>query len=132
VYGFYRSHPVAPPECTSPVGFCTAGELIGGIQGTYAFTMTSVAPSQEPTTPGVIFYSGHSVVSPKGGAGDAVLATDNGAIDLGATGRQAALLTITGGTGAYGGATGYLLLRGTLDPLTSEVSGDYVGEICSP
>ena len=53
-----------------------------------------------------------------------------GVIDQGATGKQAALLVIGGGTGAYARATGFLQLRGTLGA-GGQVTGDYLGEICT-
>ncbi len=126
VYGFYTSNPI---PCAAPL--CTAGDLIGGIQASYEFTATALVPANDPTMPGVSFYLGRSVVAPL--RGDAlVFASDSGVVDLGVTGKQAALLTITGGTGAYEGARGYLLLRGTLDLAAGVVSGDYSGEICTP
>jgi hypothetical protein len=125
VHGFYSSMP-APEGCASPVGFCTAGDLIGGLQGTYAFVMSTLTPAEPP---GVVFYTGTSVVHLRSGD---VYATDAGAIDLGGTtGRQSALLTITGGTGAEAGATGYLQLLGELG-VTGAVQGEYWGLVCTP
>ena len=48
VVGSFEAHSVTPAEgCGSPVGLCTAGRVWGGIQGTYAFTMTSALPNGE-------------------------------------------------------------------------------------
>lgn len=128
VHGFYTSQVQEP--CAGAL--CTAGELIGGIQATYAFIATAVLPAGalaagDPALAGALFYVGQSDVALK--SGDHVHASDAGVIDPGATGKQAALLVITGGTGAYAGATGFLQLRGTLG---AQVEGDYVGEICTP
>lgn len=59
-----------------------------------------------------------------------VFASDAGVIDVGGTGRQAALLVVTGGNGSHAGATGFLQLRGSVEG--GQVTGDYVGEICTP
>lgn len=130
VNGFYSSMP-APEGCASPVGFCTAGELIGGLQGSYRFTMASAVPG-DPGTPGATLYTGQSVVSLKHGG--TVIAVDNGAVDLNPFGtqRMVALLTIVGGEGGAQGASGWLQLRGALDLSTGAVIGDYTGEICTP
>jgi len=136
VHGFYTSAPVPPPpagDCASPVGFCTAGELIGGIQGTYAFTMSEALPQDfvDPRS-AITFYKGASVVSPK--AGGTVTARDYGTIDLraGGTGRQSALLIIDGGTDRWAGATGFLQLLGLLDLAAGGVAGEYWGQLCTP
>jgi hypothetical protein len=126
VLGHFTSSPVSI-GCTSPVGFCTAGRLIGGIQGSYAFTMLTAAPADSPNPAGITFYTGRSEVSLDHG-GTVVLA-DTGAIDLNpfGVGRMAALLSVTGGT-----TSGFLQLRGSIDFVTGGVTGDYFGEICGP
>ncbi len=131
VYGFYTSRQQA---CDAP--FCTAGRLIGGIQADYAFVATQFLPAAalaggDPALANALFYVGKSDVTLK--SGDHVFASDSGVIDpppLG-TGKQAALLVVSGGTGAYAGATGFLQLRGTLGA-GGIVTGDYSGEICTP
>jgi hypothetical protein len=46
VVGSFEAHLAMPAEgCQSPVGLCTAGRVWGGIQGTYAFTMTTALPN---------------------------------------------------------------------------------------
>ena len=52
----------------------------GGIQGSYACTMTNAIPNGEPAVPTVLFFTGHSIVTLK--SGDVVLGTDTDAIDL--------------------------------------------------
>jgi hypothetical protein len=122
---------VVTDGCTSPVGLCTAGRVWGGIQGTYAFTMTSASPNGEPTASTVLFFTGHSVVTLK--KGDVVLGTDTGAIDLPpGQGGFASLITFhPGGTGATTNATGQIRLRGDFNPVEGTTSGDYLGTICS-
>jgi hypothetical protein len=122
---------VVTDGCTSPVGLCTAGRVWGGIQGTYAFTMTSAAPNGESTASTVLFFTGHSVVTLK--QGDVVLGTDTGAIDLPpGQGGFASLITFhPGGIGATANATGQIRLRGDFNPVEGTTSGDYLGTICS-
>jgi hypothetical protein len=133
VVGSFEAHLVTPAEgCQSPVGLCTAGRVWGGIQGTYAFTMTSALPNGEPTAPTVLFFTGHSVVTLK--SADVVLGTDTGSIDLpSGQGGFASLITFhSGGNGATANATGQIRLRGDFDPVAETTSGDYLGSICTP
>ena len=128
VYGHYRSVPVPAAQCSSAVGFCTAGKLTGSLRGDYSFVMDSLMPSPQATTPGVIYYTGSSLVQPVWGG--SLVGTDNGVIDLGGNGKQAAMVTITDGADGLQGAHGYLLLRGNLDQATGVTTGDYSGQIC--
>ena len=129
VVGSFEAH-VVTDGCTSPVGLCTAGRVWGGIQGTYAFTMTSAIPNGEPTAPTVLFFTGHSVVTLK--QGGVVLGTDTGSIDLPpGQGGFASLITFhPGGTGETANATGQIRLRGEFDPIAGTTSGDYLGTLC--
>lgn len=122
---------VVTEGCTSPVGLCTAGRVWGGIQGTYAFVMSSAIPNGEPTVPTIFFFTGHSTVTLK--SGDVVLGTDTGAIDLPpGEGAFASIITFGGGTGAMANATGQIKLRGQFDPIAGTTSGDYLGTLCTP
>jgi len=113
-------------DCTSPGALlCTEGRLIGGIQGDYEATITSFIPSGDPTIPAVQFYIGKSVTHTKNGD---LYATDAGAFDF-SNGDFAALLTITGGTGCFEGASGHLYVFGNSDFATGITTGDYKGEI---
>ncbi|HKT79995.1 MAG TPA: hypothetical protein VJP86_07220 [Vicinamibacterales bacterium] len=129
VVGSFEAH-VVVAGCASPVGLCTAGRVWGGIQGTYAFTMSSAAPTGEPDVPTILFFTGHSTVALK--TGDVVLGTDTGVIDLPpGNGGFASLITFNGGTGAMTNATGQIRLRGDFDPVAGTTSGDYLGTICT-
>ena len=131
VVGSFEAH-VVTEGCQSPAGLCTAGRVWGGIQGTYAFTMTSAIQSSEPTAQTVFFFTGHSIVTLK--SGDVVLGTDTGAIDLPpAQGGFASLITFhPGGSGSTANASGQIRLRGEFDPIAGTTSGDYFGTICTP
>jgi len=130
VVGHFEAN-VAPVDCTSPVGLCTAGRVWGGIQGTYHFVMSSAQPNCEPDVPAILFFTGRSDVALK--SGDHVFGVDTGAIDLSpAEGGFASLITFRGGTGAASGATGQIRLRGDYNPVEGTTSGDYLGTICTP
>jgi hypothetical protein len=122
VVGHFEASLVLPPACTSPVGLCTAGRVWGGLQGTYAFTMTTIQPSG--AVPSISFFTGDSEVTLKNG--DVVQGTDTGSIDLGPDGGFASLITFSGGT------TGQIRLRGQLNLAEGTTSGDYIGTICTP
>ena len=128
VRGRFVSHQVAA-GCTSPVGFCTAGSLTGGLHGTYAFVMATATASGAAGAPGVTFFTGRSDVSLRDGS--ALVGTDTGAVDLApppfGTGKMVSIITINSGTD---GAHGYLQLRGSIDLKTGVVSGFYDGQVC--
>jgi hypothetical protein len=130
VVGSFEAH-VVTDGCTSLVGLCTAGRVWGGIQGTYAFVMTTILQNGEPAVPTIQFFTGHSQITLK--SGDQVLGTDTGAIDLPpGNGGFASLITFHGGSGAMANATGQIRLRGEFDPVAGTTSGDYLGTLCTP
>jgi hypothetical protein len=94
----------------------------GGLQGNYAFAMTSLQPSG--AVPSISFFTGDSEVTLRNG--DLVHGTDTGSIDLGPDGGFASLITFSGGT------SGQIRLRGQLDLAEGTTSGDYIGTICTP
>ena len=138
--------PVAAQQCKPLVGsfeaqvqpantcagvLCTAGNVWGGIQGTYRFTMDKVIPNGEPEVPTISFFTGHSIITLK--SGNELFGTDTGTIDLPpGHGGFASLITFTGGTGAMANATGQIRLRGEFDPVAGTTSGDYIGTVCTP
>jgi hypothetical protein len=138
--------PVAAQRCKPLVGsfeadvqpantcagvLCTAGNVWGGIQGNYRFTMDKIIPNGEPEVPTISFFTGHSIIALK--SGDELFGTDTGTIDLPpGHGGFASLITFTGGTGAMAGATGQIRLRGEFDAAAGITSGDYIGTMCTP
>ncbi|MEK7705363.1 MAG: hypothetical protein AAB426_10420 [Myxococcota bacterium] len=132
VGGKFSSLPVTPPLCTSPVGFCTHGRLRGALAGSYDFTMNTLIPAGDPSIPGVVFFTGTSLITPR--RGGSIVGTDSGAIDLSPFGsaKMASLITLIDGADGLEGAGGYLQLRGGLDFATGGVTGDYHGELCLP
>lgn len=126
VSGRFASQTVPPPECTSPVAFCTSGSLTGALHGDYELVVDQFIPPNEPTIVTVSFYTGFSTVSTR--RGDLYL-TDAGALDA-TTGNVSALLNVTDGTGYYAGATGYLHVYGAADLAVGAAQGRYQGEVC--
>lgn len=119
------------PADTCPGPFCTAGNVWGGIQGSYRFTMDKAIPNGESEVPTITFFTGHSIINLK--SGDELFGTDTGTLDLPpGHGGFASLITFTGGTGAMAGATGQIRLRGEFDPIAGTTSGDYIGTVCTP
>ena len=126
VSGRFESQNVFPPECTSPVYFCTSGSLTGALWGDYDLVVDKFISPEEPSIPSISFYTGFSSVSTHRGE---LFLTDAGALD-GQTGNVSALLKATGGTGYYENATGYLYVYGAADLAVGKASGRYEGEIC--
>ena len=127
--GVFDAVPVALPECASPVGFCTAGDLSGSLNGTYAFTMESSTPA-DPRVPGINNFAGESVVTTRRGA--TLTGIDTGTIDLDPArfGNFVSLITFTTGTGYLEGATGQIALRGKLNFASGMTEGNYRGQLC--
>lgn len=129
VNGSATTQVVPPPTCTSPVAFCTEGRVIGGLQGDLTLTATSFVPAGDPSIPSVSFFIGESVITARNG--DTLVGTDAGAFDL-STGTVATLITWTGGTGQYAGASGYIRVAADLDGATGTVTSTYTGVVCTP
>lgn len=130
VHGKFSSVAVAPPECTSAVGLCTSGQLSGSLNGgTYAFTMNTLNTVPEPEAQFVAFFTGISTVTTR--SGTVIRGVDTGAMNLNPpgtneSGRFSTLLSFTDG------GSGYLQIRGKLDLMTGNATGDFKGEICTP
>ena len=126
VVGHFEAQVVPPAEC--PAAFCTAGRVWGGIQGDYSFVMTTLQPTF--AVPSIFFFTGQSAITLK--SGELVHGTDTGTLDLGPAGGFASIITFTGGSGEYAGATGQIKLRGQLDQAAGTTAGDYTGTLCKP
>ena len=129
VNGHIVSELLTGPECTSPVGLCTSGRFIGGINGDFVFIATSLTPHQDTPVTGVVHYTGDITISTRHGD---IFDKDAGAFNAisGSTGDVGGVSTITGGTGRYAGASGRIRIAGTFTP---EAGGDseYQGELCT-
>jgi hypothetical protein len=128
VSGPFSSVAVAPPACTSVVGFCTSGQLGGTLRGgTYEFTMNTMNTVPEAEAQFVSFFTGDSKVTTR--SGRVIRGIDTGAMNLMPPGEE--------GSGKFStllsfidGGAGFLHIRGSLDLTTGNAEGDYEGEIC--
>ena len=119
----------ATENCPSPIGLCAAGQFYGAIRGELFLVATSLTPTQDTPVTGVYMYTADDVIKTKEGD---IYTKDAGALNLtpGSTGDDISIVTITGGTGAYTGATGRLRASGTFSESGGEFS--YEGELCTP
>lgn len=127
VHGRFQSQ-VQPPGmvCTSPVGLCTKGQVIGGLQADFDLTVNSLFPADPVNIPTVMFFTGISTMHIKGGG--LIIGADAGALDtdpLG-DGHFSSLITFVEG------ASGHIILTANADLAAGVVGGDYSGELCTP
>jgi hypothetical protein len=116
-------------NCPSSIGLCAGGQFYGAIRGELLLVATSLTPTQDTPATGVYMYTADDVIKTKEGD---IYTKDAGALNLapGSTGDDISIVTITGGTGAYAGATGRLRAYGTFSDAGGEFS--YEGELCTP
>lgn len=116
-------------NCPSPIGLCAAGEFYGAIRGEFLLVGTSLTPTADTPATGVLMFTGDDVIKTREGD---IHTKDAGALNLtpGSSGDDVSIITITGGTGAYAGATGRLRASGTFSEAGGEFS--YEGEVCTP
>ena len=116
-------------NCASPIALCAGGQFYGAIRGELFLVATSLTPTQDTPATGVYMYTADDVIKTKEGD---IYTKDAGALNLtpGSTGDDISIVTITGGTGAYAGATGRLRASGTFSEAGGEFS--YEGELCTP
>jgi hypothetical protein len=130
VIGHYVEHAVEE-NCTSPVGLCIAGEYTGVIKGAFDGSATSLVPTGDTPTTGVLLFTSDSVIHArvKGKEGDLII-KNAGAFNTVGDGDIVDLQRIVGGTGALAGATGALRASGTFVAGSGE--SEYIGSICLP
>lgn len=113
-------------ECSSPVSLCASGEFKGGIKGHFEFVAQSIGPSG---TASLTVVNSTSVVHTE--RGDLFFASSAvGELTQGSDGEFTSLDLITGGTGRWAGASGYLQGRGFVVGTTD--AADYRGKIVLP
>jgi hypothetical protein len=125
--GSLTSQSVAGPTCASPVGVCAVGEMKGTFDGPFEFVADRLIPADKP---GVLFMTGITIIHDK--AGD-VRCDDSAALNTAAEGmgELVGLCEITGLTGDWAGASGYLQTFGAFDAASGGAE-DYVGTIVLP
>jgi hypothetical protein len=118
---------VPPPECTSPVGFCTHGVLTGGLEATYDFVMTSSAPAPTAEHPSRVVYTGHSVVQTADGA---MFGSDTGEMWFEGGAGFITSVGVIGGDECFEDVSGQIVAVGRIDLATGLSVGTYTSEIC--
>jgi hypothetical protein len=123
VSGVLVSSLVSGADCTSPLGLCSRGWLIGGITQPFFFRLLTLSPTDTTALTGVMQYTGEMVIERRSGA---IVVAEVGAFDadVNGTGDVAAVSTIVAG------GSGRLRFQGTFTPLSGGHSA-YSGQICT-
>ena len=114
------------PSCAAPGGLCIKGKFGGKISGPDEGVVNSVTPTAQPD---VVLGDANVTIHTK--HGDLQFAHELFVYNTAPNGKGefSWLMEITGGTGRYATATGYLQGVGTSPPSTNISRGTYVGEI---
>lgn len=128
VNGYFRVHLAGGPDCTSDVGVCLAGNVSGRIKGAFSFSASELIPTTDTPTTGVLVTIGDALVQT--GEGD-IACKLTGSLQLNGDGPFVSICTVSGGTGKWAGATGYLRTSGTF-LLDAGGSGTYDGKVVVP
>ena len=128
VKGNFSSVVVSGPDCPSPVGLCTQGELTGGLKGTFFFSASALIPTADTPSTGVLLYTGDITIEAKGGT---LTCKDAGAFRTTGDGAVSSVCAVVAGTGDYAGAGGTVQYVGNFSAETGGV-GDYRAAISSP
>ncbi len=136
VTGHFHEHQVSTlstPHCTTEVnGLCAAGPIKGSIHGTYNFALTGSQSANllgDVTFPSsVIHFTGQNIIQTKQGD---LFGVEAGALDTASPGNYSDLMIITGGTGAFVGASGQLYFFGNFDLATGSGYSHYEGTLCT-
>jgi hypothetical protein len=133
VTGHYVEHATDPTGCPSPVGLCIEGEFSGSIRGAFGVTATSLTPTADTPVTAVVHFTGDGVIHARiGGKHGDFSFKSAGAFHTVGTGEIVDLQSITGGSGAFGGASGALRASGVFDPVTGSGESEYSGTVCLP
>jgi hypothetical protein len=126
VKGTFDSQTVTGPSCTAPTGQCFKGAFHGSIKGHTAGALLSTAPTQQPD---VVLIDASFTIHTR--SGDLTFAHEQIVYNTSPSGEGefSILAELTGGTGRYAGATGYVLGVGTRPLSTGVAKGTYVGRI---
>lgn len=127
VNGKFELANASGPDCSSSVGICMTGSVSGRIKGTFSFTATSLVPTLDTPTLGVIVTTGDATVDTRGGT---IACKLTGTLQVTDEGPFVGLCVVTGGTGDWEGVTGYLRTTGTFT-LGGGGTGSYDGRIAA-
>lgn len=109
-------------EVVPCASLCTKSDWHGALEGTSRFSLISLEDAQVSGA-NLSRFRGDLVLSTARGD---LIGQDDGLWDLD-TGRYVDFYTVTAGTGDYAGATGFIVLSGTLDPVTGHGDSHYRG-----
>ena len=106
VNGHYAEHSVTPGSCPSPVGLCIEGDFSGAIRGGFTSTATSFTPTADTPLTAVVPFTGDGIIHARidGRRGD-LFFKSAGAFHTVDRGEIVDLQSISGGTGAFAGAS---------------------------
>jgi hypothetical protein len=117
--------------CGSPVGLCTNVQMYGSVKGTGVFAATSVTPTVDTATTGVVFITGNSTLNVRMGTRSGTIMVKNAAsFHAVGDGEIADILVIAAGQGGFAGATGTIRAVGNLTGGTG--FSTYEGTVCLP
>jgi hypothetical protein len=122
VNGHFDLRTSSGPDCASPFGVCMTGSVSGRIKGTFSFTAMGLIPTSQAD---VIVTTGDAVVDTGEGT---ILCALTGTLQLNDEGPFVGLCVVTGGTGAWATAGGYLRTTGTFT-LGGGGTGTYDGKV---
>jgi hypothetical protein len=132
VEGSYDEHAVGGPDCLSPVGLCIAATYRGDLRGSLDGRATTIITTADTPTTTVALFTSDSTLSVTSGRHPGTLTIKNaGAFTSNPDGSIVDLQTITGGTGAFAGASGSLRASGTFFFATGGHSS-WKGVLCLP
>jgi hypothetical protein len=125
VKGTVKNDTVTGPDCVSPIDFCFKGQFYGSLKGPDEGIVNSLTPTQTPDV-----YEVHADLTIHDKRGDLTCSEEivYNTFPTG-DGHFAFVCEITGGTGRYAGASGYLEGAGHAPPATGESTAAYVGVI---
>jgi hypothetical protein len=125
VQGTLKNQVVTGADCPSPVDLCFKGAFYGSLKGPDEAIVNSLTPTQ---TPDVFLGQASATIHDKRGdliCDEEFLYNTSPTSD----GHFAYLCEITGGTGRYAGASGYIRGSGITPPEIAQSLGTYVGVI---
>lgn len=129
VSGRYQERDASGPACTSPVGLCIAGEYRGDVMGPFSGEATSLVPTADTPTTGVVLFTSDSRIDARiGGRSGTLVIRNAGAFATIAEGSIVDVAAIVGGTDDFAGATGAIRATGTFT--AGAGTSSYEGTVC--
>jgi hypothetical protein len=126
VVGKFKTDVLFGEECqAASAKVCAVGKTTGNLSGAFTFGVSSLTPTEDPSPAPIVRFSGDATVETKGGS---LHCRNQAALAASPDGPFVSLCIVSGGTGEWAGATGYLQVRGTFS-FSGGASGEYVGRL---